>query len=85
MEEIIIRTIEERDNAAIANVIRTTLAEFGANHLGTVYYDEATDRLFQGFNETPRSIYFIAEKIVFGCSRGYVHSYCYFIYPSLRD
>ena len=62
MEEIIIRMIEERDNATIANVIRTTLAEFGANHPGTVYYDEATDWLFQGFNETPRSIYFIAEK-----------------------
>ena len=62
MEEIILRTIEEKDNAAIANVIRTTLAEFGANHPGTVYYDEATDFLFQLFNQTPRSIYFIAEK-----------------------
>ena len=62
MDEIIIRTIEEKDNAAIANVIRTTLTEFGANHPGTVYFDEATDFLFQGFQKTPRSIYFIAEK-----------------------
>ena len=62
MEEITLRTIEEKDNVAIANVIRTTLAEFGANHPGTVYYDEATDYLFQVFQQAPRSIYFIAEK-----------------------
>ena len=62
MEGITIRTIEEKDNAAIAHVIRTTLAEFGANHPGTVYYDKTTDSLYQVFKQTPRSIYFIAEK-----------------------
>ena len=62
MQEINVRTIEEKDNAAIANVIRKTLEEFGANHPGTVYYDSATDALFQLFEQTPRSIYFIAEK-----------------------
>ena len=62
MEEIIVRTIEERDNAAIANVIRRTLEEFGANRPGTVYYDDATDALFQLFQQTPGSIYFVAEK-----------------------
>src|SRR5215207_2498954 len=59
---IIIREIEEKDNAAIANVIRRTLEEFGANHPGTVYYDASTDALFQLFQQTPRSVYFIAEK-----------------------
>jgi len=62
MQDIIIRTIEEKDNAAIATVIRKTLEEFGANHPGTVYYDASTDALFQLFESTPRSIYFIAEK-----------------------
>lgn len=62
MEEISIRTIEEKDNAAIAAVIRRTLEEFGAAHPGTVYYDEATDALYQLFQQTPRSVYFIAEK-----------------------
>jgi putative acetyltransferase len=62
MQEIIVRTIEEKDNAAIADVIRKTLVEFGANHPGTVYYDSATDALFELFDQTPRSIYFIAEK-----------------------
>ncbi len=42
-------------------MIRKTLEEFGANHPGTVYYDESTDALFELF-QTPRSVYFIAEK-----------------------
>ena len=62
MEQIHVRTIEEKDNAALASIIRRTLEEFGANHPGTVYYDDTTDALFQLFRQTPRSIYFVAEK-----------------------
>jgi putative acetyltransferase len=36
------------------------LAEFGANHPNTVYYDPTTDALFEVF-QTPRSTYFVAE------------------------
>ena len=61
LEEISIRTIEKKDNAAVADLIRTTLKEFGANHPGTVYYDEATDHLFDLFEKTPRCIYYVAE------------------------
>ena len=61
LEEITIRTIQKKDNAAIANIIRTTLKEFGANHPGTVYYDEATDHLYELFEQTPRAIYYVAE------------------------
>lgn len=59
LEAIDIRTIQESDNQAIARVIRSTLKEFGANHPGTVYYDEATDFLFQAF-QLPRSVYYVA-------------------------
>jgi putative acetyltransferase len=59
---ISIRTIQQHDNAAIAKIIRDSLAEFGANRPGTVYYDESTDHLFEVFSTTPNSIYFIAEK-----------------------
>lgn len=59
--EIRIRTIEEKDNSAIANIIRSTLKEFGANHPGTVYYDESTDHLFEMFNSSTRSVYYVAE------------------------
>lgn len=62
MKEIILRKIKESDNAQIAAVIRRTLEEFGAAHPGTVYYDESTDHLFELFQQTPRSVYFIAEK-----------------------
>ena len=54
-----IRPIEEKDNAALAVVIRKTLEEFGANHQGTVYYDESTDRLSTLFT-IPGSTYFVA-------------------------
>jgi putative acetyltransferase len=60
-ESFTIRTIEEKDNAAIARIIRTTLEEFGANHPGTVYYDNTTDDLYQLFSQTPGSVYYVAE------------------------
>lgn len=62
LDEIRIRTIEERDNEALAKLIRTTLKEFGANHRGTVYYDPATDILFQQFHNASPSVYYVAEN-----------------------
>lgn len=62
INNIQIRTIEQRDNPALAKIIRDTLAEFGANHPGTVYYDPTTDHLFEEFSKAPKSIYFIAER-----------------------
>jgi putative acetyltransferase len=64
-----IRPIESRDNEALANVIRTALAEFGANKPGTVYFDPTTDALYALFR-TPGSYYYVAtvdEKVVGGC------------------
>lgn len=60
-DEIIIRPIQQRNNAALAVVIRNTLKEFGANHPGTVYYDESTDRLSTLF-QIAGSVYFVAEQ-----------------------
>ena len=65
---VIIRDLQKEDNPALAKVVRDTLAEFGANHPNTVYYDPTTDTLFEVF-QTPRSKYFLAElnnKIVGG-------------------
>ena len=65
---ITIRDLQKEDNPALAKVVRDTLAEFGANHPNTVYYDPTTDALFEVF-QTPRSKYFLAElnnKIVGG-------------------
>ncbi|MBI1344529.1 MAG: GNAT family N-acetyltransferase [Terrimonas sp.] len=60
MPSIHIRNILPQDNPMLAAIIRNTLAEFGANHPGTVYFDAATDSLYELFQE-PKSIYFVAE------------------------
>lgn len=57
---LIIRNIQQKDNPVLAKIVRDTLAEFGANHPNTVYYDPTTDTLFEVF-QTPRSTYFVAE------------------------
>lgn len=59
LQDIKIRPIEPNDNAAIAKLIRDTLAEFGANHPGTVYFDPTTDHLSDVFN-VPRAMYNVA-------------------------
>jgi putative acetyltransferase len=60
MKGICIRPIQAGDNVTIASIIRKTLAEFGANKPGTVYFDPTTDNLFKLFS-APYSAYFIAE------------------------
>ena len=56
---ISLRSIQNSDNATLARIIRDTLAEFGANHPGTVYFDKATDHLWELF-QNERSAYFVA-------------------------
>lgn len=55
-----VRTIQSSDNIPLAAIVRNTLAEFGANRPGTVYFDPSTDALFELF-QTPRSIYYVAH------------------------
>jgi len=54
-----IRSIEVTDNPFIATIIRNTLAEFGANKPGTVYFDASTDALYELFQKQG-AVYFIA-------------------------
>jgi len=58
--KITIRKIEATDNAALAKIVKGTLAEFGANHPNTVYYDPTTDALFELFQKE-RAAYNVAE------------------------
>src|ERR1700733_12411251 len=60
IEKINIRNIQPSDNASLALIIRNTLAEVGAKHPGTVYYDAATDHLFETFQQN-KAHYFVAE------------------------
>ena len=57
---ISIRTIQPSDNPFLSNIVKNTLAEFGANHPGTVYYDPTTDALYELFQKE-RAVYFVAE------------------------
>lgn len=66
---IILRPIEQKDNAEIAEVIRTVFREFKIDRPGTVYTDPTTDDLFSLFQKKG-SAYWIAEDsgvIVGGC------------------
>jgi len=56
-----IRLIQASDNAALALIIRNSLAEFGANKPGTVFFDPTTDALFDLFQQ-PGSFYLVAEE-----------------------
>ena len=60
MQNVFIRNIQPPDNPALASIVRNTLAEFGANRPGTVYYDPTTDDLYSLFQKE-RSIYYVAE------------------------
>ncbi len=55
-----IRPIQLSDNPELAVIVRNTLAEFGANKPGTVFFDPTTDALFELF-QTKKSAYFVAE------------------------
>ncbi|MCW3092527.1 MAG: GCN5-related N-acetyltransferase [Ferruginibacter sp.] len=59
MNNLVIREIEPPDNAALAQIIRSALAEFKANKPGTVYFDESTDHLHELF-ATGKGIYYVA-------------------------
>ncbi len=68
MNNVLIRSIQKSDNPALAAIVKNTLAEFGANHPNTVYFDPSTDTLFEVFQKE-RSAYFVAvlnEEIVGG-------------------
>jgi len=63
------RPITQKDNKAIAQVIRKSLEEYGVNKPGTVYTDPTTDDLYQLF-QTPKSSYWIVtdnDIVIGGC------------------
>ena len=66
---MLIREIQQKDNASIAKVIRDIFHELDAPKVGTAYADPILDTLYEVYQE-PRSIYYVVElegKIVGGC------------------
>ena len=68
-----IREIEEKDNKAIENVIRTCLIEFGANHEGTTWADPDLGQFSEIYNKEAHK-YWVVEnnqgKVVGGAGIG---------------
>ena len=60
MNTIVIRKIQQADNPGLSRIVKNTLAEFGANHPNTVYYDPSTDALYELFQKKG-AVYFVAE------------------------
>ena len=60
MKNILIRNIQPSDNPYLSRIVKDTLAEFGANHPGTVYFDATTDALYELF-QAKGAGYFVAE------------------------
>lgn len=58
----------EKDNEALAIIIRNAFLEFNAPTCGTVYEDPTTDNLFELFKNN-RSVLFVAEEdeLLLGC------------------
>ena len=66
--EFIIREIQQKDNAALAKIVRTVILEMGAPTIKTAYEDKATDQLFETYQKE-KAIYFVLEhnqKVVGG-------------------
>ncbi|HEY6913270.1 MAG TPA: GNAT family N-acetyltransferase [Paludibacter sp.] len=66
---VIIRQIQETDNAPLAKLIRKVFREFKIDMPGTVYTDPTTDKLFELF-QAEKSVYWVAEengKLLGGC------------------
>jgi putative acetyltransferase len=59
-KNVTIRGIRQSDNPFLSKIVKGTLAEFGANHPNTVYYDPTTDALFELFQKKGAA-YFVAE------------------------
>lgn len=54
-----IRKIEDRDDKAVANLVRTSLAAFHLDTPGTAYFDPQLDHLSAYYNESDQRDYFV--------------------------
>lgn len=60
-DAFLIRPIEPRDDAAVAEVIRTVMPEFGADGAGFAIHDPEVDVMYATYTQ-PRSAYFVVER-----------------------
>lgn len=56
-----VRPLQQKDNAAVGNIIRTVMPEFGASGQGFAIHDKEVDDMFAEYSK-PRSSYFVYEE-----------------------
>ena len=72
MNSYIIREIQQKDNQAIAKIVRDVLMELGAPKVGTAYADANLDSLYETY-QNPKFVYYVIEinnKIIGGAGIG---------------
>lgn len=60
MDTPIIRSIEKKDNTAVASIIRAVLEDFGVPKVGTAYADISLDSMYETYQKKD-SCYFVIE------------------------
>ena len=90
----VVRSIEEKDNNQVAQLIKAVLTEFKANKPGTAYYDESTNHLSTLFVNNKAAYWVIeADEKIIGCggifpTEGLPVNTCelvkLYLYPSAR-
>jgi putative acetyltransferase len=58
---MIIREIQQDDNAAIEQIIKATLLEFGLPMLGTVYEDQEIVKMYESY-QLENEVYYVIEN-----------------------
>ncbi len=60
-DTIVIREIQQKDNAQIESVIRACFPEFKMPLVGTAYEDAETPKMFESY-QAKNNVYFVVEK-----------------------
>ena len=58
---MVLRKIEQKDNAAVAEIVRSVMLELGAPKVGTAYADPNLDTMFETY-QNPNAVYFVVEQ-----------------------
>lgn len=68
LSEGTLRTIAQKDNAAVAHIIRSVLIGYGCTGSGYAIHDPEVDAMFEAYQQ-PQSQYFVVEEagMVVGC------------------
>ena len=66
---MIIRKIEKKDNAAVAEIVRSVLLEMRAPKVGTAYADPSVDAMYETYQK-PNAVFYVIEsnEKIIGCA-----------------